>query len=76
LGLLESQLLDGLSKDEDISEIKKEYQERLRFKQYIDFLKEGEKSDWWLKKFEQQEKGQLTDSDIAEINKVLMGRNK
>lgn len=71
----ESRLLEGIARDEDVSEIKKEYQEKLRFKQYIDFLREGEKSDWWLSKFEEQERGGLSPEAANEVNKILMRRD-
>jgi len=66
---LEAQLVDAISRDEDITEIKREYQEILRFKKYIDFLKQGEKSEFYQQMFVKANDSGLTSEDAELIRR-------
>lgn len=73
LGRLEplaSRLVDAIGRDEDITEIKREYQEILRFKEYIDFLREGEKSEYYKNLFDKANNVGLSEEDISELRRV------
>ena len=67
---LESRLVDAIGRDEDITEIKREYQEILRFKQYVDFLREGEKSAFYKDLFEKAHSKGLSSDDIANLRRI------
>jgi len=66
---LEARLVDAIGRDEDITELKKEYHEVLRFKEYLDFLKQGEKSEFYQQMFDKANNVGLTSEDAALIRR-------
>lgn len=66
---LKDQLLDAIARDEDITELKREYQERIRFQQYVDFLRDGKKSKYWQEMYAKSNANGLTDEDIDNIRR-------
>lgn len=68
---LKAQLLDAISRDEDITELKREYQEISRFGEYVKFLRDGKKSAWWKEMYKKSEVGPLSEGDISNIRSQM-----
>jgi hypothetical protein len=74
LSKIEELILIGVSRDEDITDLKKDYQERVRFKEYLSFLESGENSWFYKEMHRRAQEGGLTDEDIAQIHQVYNRR--
>jgi hypothetical protein len=68
---LKDRLVDAIGRDEDIEELKREYQEILRFKQYVDFLRQGEKSEFWKRMYTKSHASGLTSDDAIAIRRNM-----
>jgi hypothetical protein len=72
--LLEEQILEGIARDDDIGELKKQYQERRRFSQYLENLESGENSEYYKVLFEKLSDPNLSDQDASDIQQQILSR--
>lgn len=65
---LEGLVLEAVGRGEDLEDLSTEYQQRLRFKQYLEYLESGENS-WFYKEMHRKLQGgsELSATDIEAI---------
>jgi uncharacterized membrane protein len=70
---IEKRLLDAISRDEDITELKNEYRSINEFGKYVEFLEKGQKAQFYLEMYDKQINGTLTTEDIEKIRRAGNG---
>ena len=64
---LKALLIQSVGRDEDADDIKREFQELHRFKEYLHFLEAGEKSWYYKELYRKARAGTITDEELINI---------